>query len=98
MNSAIGTWLAFRALRWLLWIGFFGYNLAFVMNRAEHLNSFGQLLPTTELGMFGLGLLALFAGFLELMMRERAGLDRPKFGQLIADKKTDTKIEMPIAR
>jgi hypothetical protein len=33
--------------------------------------------------MFGLGVAAVFAGMLELMLRERTGLPRPKFGRLI---------------
>ena len=77
MNSAIAIWLAFRALRWLFWLGFLGYSLAYISNPVAYLNSFGHLLPSTELAFFGLGLGALFAGFLELMMRERTGLDRP---------------------
>jgi hypothetical protein len=31
--------------------------------------------------MFGLPLAAVFAGFFELMMRERTGLPRPAFGR-----------------
>jgi hypothetical protein len=83
MNTAIAVWLGFRVLRWLCWVGFFAYSLHFVLFPQEHLNSFGQLMLSTEMGLFGFGLLAVFAGFLELMMRERAGLVRPSFGQLV---------------
>jgi hypothetical protein len=83
MNTAIMTWLAFRALRWLCWIGLIVYSVQFLMDRSAYQNSFGQLLLSTEVWMFGLGLGALFAGYLELMMRERTGLDRPSFGRLI---------------
>ena len=96
MNSAIAIWLAFRALRWLFWLGFLGYSLAYISNPVAYLNSFGHLLPSTELAFFGLGLGALFAGFLELMMRERTGLDRPKFGRLIPPPAPAAKA--PIAR
>jgi hypothetical protein len=86
MNAAIAMWLFFRAMRWLAWIGFFLYCGHFVLYRQEHLNSFGQLVPTSEAGMFGLSLAAVFAGFFELMMRERAGLARPKLLRLMAPK------------
>ena len=83
MNSMVMAWLAVRALRWLAYLGFLAYSLHYVLNPASHTNSFGHLLPTSEFAMFGLALLAVFAGFIELMMRERANLDRPKLGQLI---------------
>jgi hypothetical protein len=81
MNPAIAAWLFFRSLRWLLWLGFVACTTEFVLNRSAHLNQFGNLLHTTEAWMFGLPLGALFAGFLELMMRERTGLSRPGFGR-----------------
>ena len=83
MDAALTTWLAFRALRWIGWLGFLGYSIAFFVNPQSHFDSFGQLHHTTEAAMFGFSLLAIFAGFLELMMRERAGFDRPMFGSLI---------------
>jgi len=49
----------------------------------SHFDNFGQLYHSTEAAMFGFALLAIFAGFFELMMRERAGFDRPTFGRLI---------------
>lgn len=79
----VAGWLAFRALRWLAWIGFFAFCFYFTSNRAPHLNSFGHLLPITELYLYGLPTLGVFAGLLELMMREKAGLPRPALGQLI---------------
>jgi hypothetical protein len=86
MDGKVAAWLLFRAARWLAWIGFFLYCAHFVAYRQEHLNSFGQLIPTTEAGMFGFATAAVFAGFFELMMRERAGLDRPKPLRLMAPK------------
>jgi hypothetical protein len=83
MNAAIGIWLLFRALRWLCWLGFFGYCIFVAMNRETQLDQFGHLPPAMELLMIGLGVWAILAGFLELMAREWAGLQRPKFGQLI---------------
>jgi hypothetical protein len=46
------------------------------------LDSFNRLLRTTEFWLFVLPNLAMFAGFFELMLRDKAGLPRPKFGQL----------------
>jgi Na+/phosphate symporter len=67
MNAAIVTWLVFRALRWLFWLGFFAYSIHFIAFRESHLNAYGHLLITTKLLMFGLAQAAIFAGFLELM-------------------------------
>ena len=68
------VWLFFRLLRWASWLYFFGFSFYFLFSRQIHLNSFGHLLPITELQMFGPALAAVFAGFFELMMRERAGI------------------------
>ena len=75
------VWLFVRGLRWLLWIGSAAYFTEFMVHRRDHLNSFGHLLNTTEFWMFGLPLAALFAGFIELMMREKVGVPRPAFGR-----------------
>jgi len=77
MRAAIANWLLFRCLRWLLWIASFGYFAEFLIHKRDHLNSFGHILPTSEFWMFGLPTAALFAGFLELMAREKADVSRP---------------------
>jgi hypothetical protein len=82
-NPAIAGWLFFRLLRWLAWITFFGFSLYYWFDPAPHMTSFGQLRSSTEAMMFGTSFVAVFAGFLELMMRERAGIVRPSFAQLI---------------
>ena len=74
MNAAVAGWLFFRCLRWGLWLGFFGYCIAFVAHRPNYVNSFGNLLHSTEFWMFGLPIAAVFAGFFELAARERCGL------------------------
>jgi hypothetical protein len=81
-------WLLLRLVRWLAWIAFFGFSIYFLLDRTPHIDSFGQLRHETEAMMFGPAMLAVFAGFLELMMRERAGIARPSFGQLIPPRKT----------
>ena len=74
---AINLWRFFRVVRWLAWIGFLAWSFYFTQDRAAHLNSFGQLQWHAEAWWFGLANLAVFAGFLELMMREQAGIARP---------------------
>ena len=81
MSAPIATWLFFRCLRWLFWIAAAAYYIEFFVHHADHVNSFGQLLTTTEFWMFGLPIAAIFAGFFELMMRERTGLPRPALGR-----------------
>lgn len=83
MSAKIGVWLFFRAVRWLAWIVFFGWSLYFHLDRVPHLNSFGHLLPYAEALWFTSATAAVFVGFLELWARERAGLTRPRPGQLI---------------
>jgi hypothetical protein len=84
MDSAVKTWLMFRALRWLAWIGFFLYSAHFIAYRSEHVTSLGHLVLRTEIALFGLATAAIFAGFFELMMRERAGLARSRPLRLMA--------------
>ena len=86
MNLAIAVWLFFRGLRWAAWVLFFGFSFYFWLDRAPWLTSFGHLQHFTEALMFFPALIATFAGFLELMMRERASIARPEFGQLIPPK------------
>jgi hypothetical protein len=84
MSPAVASWLFFRAARWLAWIGFFAYSAHFIAYRQEHVTRFGQLAHATEAALFGFAVAAVFAGFFELMMRERAGLDRPQPLRLMA--------------
>jgi hypothetical protein len=77
----IAAWRFFRIMRWLVWLAAVGYYIEFLVNRPYHLNQFGHLLTTTEFWIFGLPIAAIFNGFLELMMREKAGLPRPAVGR-----------------
>jgi branched-subunit amino acid ABC-type transport system permease component len=83
MDSKITIWLGFRALRWICWIAFFAICIYVRVNRATIVTSLNQLPQSIELLIYTLGCAAVFAGFFELIMREKTGLDRPKFGQLI---------------
>jgi len=74
---AITLWRLLRVVRWLAWIGFLVWSTYFAWDRIPHLNSFGQLERHAEAWWFGLANLAVFAGFLELMAREWAGIARP---------------------
>jgi hypothetical protein len=75
------VWLFFRALRWLLWIAFLSVFLNVHANRESIVTSFGHLPLAIETAIFSLGIAAVFAGFLELMTRERAGIPRPAVGR-----------------
>jgi hypothetical protein len=83
MSQAVSLWLAFRVLRWLAWIVFLGWSVYYGMDRTPHLNSFGQLYIYASMMWFVSGTLGVFLGCFELMMRDRAGLARAGFGQLI---------------
>jgi hypothetical protein len=62
-----------------LWLGFFGYSFYVGGLRSSVVNQFGHLPPAFELPIFGLAMAAVTLGFLELMMRERAGIPRPPY-------------------
>jgi len=81
MSVPVAAWLFFRCLRWLLWIAAAAYYTESYVHSSDYVNSFGHILPATEFWMFALPLAAVFAGFFELMMRERTGLPRPAIGR-----------------
>jgi len=68
-----------RVSRWALWLAFLGYCFYVYAFREGQYNQFGHLPITTELTIFGLATAAVFAGLLEMMMRERAGIPRPSY-------------------
>lgn len=77
------TWFALRIARWACWIGLLAYAYLTTLDRPSYLNSFGQPLRSTEAWLFGLVFAAATAGFLELMMREKAGIARPDYFKLM---------------
>ena len=71
MNPARTASQLLRILRWLLWLAFLGYSASVWADRARYLDSFGQLVRSTEFLLFGLPMAAVVVGLLEMMMRDR---------------------------
>jgi hypothetical protein len=63
-------------LRWLLWAAFLGYALLHWLNPSSYHDQFGHLLLSAEVVMYALPVAAVFVGFAEMMMREKAGIVR----------------------
>jgi hypothetical protein len=89
-NPAFVAWIALRMTRWACSIAFLAYAFATTLDRPAYLNQFGQPLHRTEAWLFGLIFAAAAAGFLEMMMRERAGVERPDAFKLMPPKKPTT--------
>jgi hypothetical protein len=79
MGNAVLIWQTSRALKWIFWLAAAAYYFECAINRTAHQNSFGHLLHTSEFWLFGLPIAAVFAGFMEMSFREKAGLMRPEF-------------------
>jgi hypothetical protein len=79
MNVGKATWQLLRVSRWALWLAFLGYCFYVYAFREGQYNQFGHLPISTEVTIFGLATAAVFAGLLEMMMRERAGIPRPSY-------------------
>ena len=77
MKAGFVTWFALRVLRWLTWAAFLAYSLRIMLDKASYLDAFSRPLRSTEAWLFGLPVLAIVLGLLELMMRERARIARP---------------------
>ena len=74
--TARTVWHALRGLRWLLWAAFLGYALHYWLNPSSYHDQFGHLLLSAEVAMYALPVAAVFVGFVEMMMREKAGIVR----------------------
>jgi len=59
------------------------YVVFVLRDKASYLDGYGRPLRSTEARLFGLPLFAVVLGLLELMMRERARIDRPGYFRLI---------------
>ena len=82
-RAAFVTWFALRITRWLGWIALVVYAVVISIDRPRYLNSFGHPLPGVEAWIFGLFSAPAVIGFLELMMREKAGIERPDYFKLM---------------
>jgi hypothetical protein len=72
------AWKLTRALRWLLWLALLSFALFLYFAGPGQSGIGSSHLPlAVELTLFGLGTAAVLVGFLEMMMRERAGISRP---------------------
>jgi amino acid permease len=69
-----------RVLTWLLWAAFVAYCIYFVSNRAQYVDRFGRLEILTEAVMYGLPVLAVAMGFVQMMLKQRIGgsIDQPR--------------------
>jgi len=84
MKATLGGWMALRFARGACWIGFLVYAFATTLDRPAYVNKFGQPLHTTEALLFALMFAVAMVGLLdELMMREKAGIQRPGFFTLM---------------
>ena len=74
----VRLWMAVRIFRWLLIPIYAAYLVEFMINRPSHLDWRGLLLLSTESVMFGIPLLFVFVGLMETMIRDNAGIPRPR--------------------
>jgi len=77
-NSGV-AWMALRIARFVLWAAFLVYSLRVLSNSAGFVDHFSRPLRSTEAWLYGLPVLAVTLGFLDLMMRERARIPRPNY-------------------
>jgi hypothetical protein len=84
-SRAFVAWLVLRITRWISWVSFLAYSFAITLtaDRSSYLDHFSRPLHSTEAWLFGLPMLAVTLGFLELMMREQAGIARPNYFHLM---------------
>ena len=71
------AWITVRIVRWLLVPPYIAYIVAFLNNRPPYLKWNGQLAHSTEMVMFGVPILFMVLGLLEMALREKGGIPRP---------------------
>jgi hypothetical protein len=82
-NAGFQTWLALPVARFAMWACFLVYTFFVVWDKASYVDHFGRPLRSTEAWLFGLPVLAVTLGLFELMMRERARIQRPNYFRLM---------------
>ena len=70
-------WMAIRVFRWLLVPIYAAYLIAFLADRSSYLAWNGHLSHSTEAVMYGIPILFMFLGLMEIMVREKGGIPRP---------------------
>ena len=78
-------WMAIRAFRWLLVPIYAAYIIAFVADRPSYLTWNGQVSHNTEAVMFGVPVLFMFLGLVEIMVRGKRRHPAAKKFQFQAD-------------
>jgi hypothetical protein len=73
------AWASLRVARWVICVGYFTYAFLVLLDRPSYMDEFSRPLRSTEAWLFGLPLLFIAVGLLELMMRDRAGIARPAY-------------------
>ena len=72
------AWVVLRIARWLLVPIYFAYIVAFLSDRPPYLSWNGQLAHSTERVMFGIPVLFMILGLLEMALREKGGIPRAR--------------------
>jgi hypothetical protein len=70
--------MAIRVFRWLLVPIYAAYLIAFLSDRPSYLAWNGQVSHKTEVVMYGIPILFMFLGLMEMMIRQQGGIQRPK--------------------
>jgi hypothetical protein len=70
------VWLVLRASRWLTYIALLFLAVHAPLSRESYMDAYGHLTRASEAFIFGLGIWAFLSGFLEMMVREKAGIPR----------------------
>jgi hypothetical protein len=72
------AWVVVRFARWLLVPVYLAYIVAFLNNRPYYLKWNGQLAHSTEMVMFGIPILFMILGLLEMALRDQGGIPRAR--------------------
>ncbi|MBR1123443.1 hypothetical protein JQ628_18105 [Bradyrhizobium lablabi] len=73
------AWMSLRVARWVICVAYFAYVVLVMLDRSSYMDEFSRPLRSTEAWLFGLPLLFIAIGLLELMVRDRAGIARPDY-------------------
>jgi hypothetical protein len=89
MKATVLIWRVLRVARWTLWLSVLAVFSYFVADREALFTPFGQLKPSVELFLFGIGAAPAIVGLFEMMMRDRAGVTRmpDRVGTLVIEKR-----------